>query len=72
MPLALRIMAALGVLAGMIGLPMLLRPGEVRRTFGWRETPQLVYILRIVGTMFAAMGLILLTFAFAYWRASAS
>ena len=70
MPLSLRIMAALGVLAGMIGLPMLLRPADVRRTFGWSETPQLVYILRIVGTMFAAMGLILLTFSFAYWHAT--
>ena len=72
MPLALRIMAALGVLAGMIGLPMLLRPAEMRRAFGWRATPQLVYILRIVGTMFAAMGLILLTFAFAYWHSASA
>jgi hypothetical protein len=66
MTLSLQIMAGLGVLAGAVGLPILLAPRLVRALFGWRPTPQLPVILRIVGAMLASLGLILLVFAFAY------
>jgi hypothetical protein len=66
MTLSLQIMAGLGVLAGAVGLPILLAPRFVRALFGWRPTPQLPVILRIVGAMLASLGLILLVFAFAY------
>lgn len=71
MPLALRIMSLLGVAAVVAGLPVLLAPAWVRATFGLRATPQGAYILRIVGTMLASLGLILLVFAAVYWGASA-
>ena len=69
MPLSLRIMEWLGVVSAVIGLPLLLAPERVRTSFGWAPTPQLSYILRLCGTMFAAMGLILIMFANVYWRA---
>lgn len=70
MPLALRIMSLLGILAGAIGLPALLYPATVRATFGLRDTPQIAYVLRIVGAMLASLGLILLVFAGSYWAAA--
>ena len=70
MPRALLVMEALAVLAALLGVPALLAPGAVRRRLGWRDTPQMVYILRIVGTMLSALALILFVFATAYWRAT--
>ena len=71
MPLSLRIMSLLGVAIAVAGLPVLFHPAWVRATFGLRATPQSAYILRIVGSMLAALGLILIVFAFAY-QASAT
>ena len=68
MPLALRIMSLLGVAIAGAGAPVLLRPEWVRATFGLRASPQMTYILRIVGTMLASLGLILIVFAGVYWR----
>ena len=70
MPLGLKIMALLGVLAGLLGLPVLLRPAATRGLLGLQNSPQMAYILRITGTMLAALGLILIVFAFAFWRYS--
>lgn len=67
MPLGLQVMALLGLAMGALGLPVLLRPDAVRRTLGLRATPQMVYILRIAGTMLAALGLILIVFALTFW-----
>ena len=72
MPWSLRIMGLLGVVLALAGLPPLLRPATVRATFGLKSSPQMTYILRIVGTMLAALGLILLTFSAAFWRATLS
>jgi hypothetical protein len=69
MTLSLLVMAALGALALFVGVPMLLQPALVRRRWGLKDTPQLAYILRIVGAMFTALGLTLFTFAATYWRA---
>jgi hypothetical protein len=66
MPLSLQIMAALGVLAALLGAPALLAPAFARRVLRLGDTPQAVYVLRIVGTMLAALGLILIVFALAY------
>lgn len=70
MPLGLKVMTGLGLLAGALGLPALLRPAAVRALLGLRASPQMVYVLRIVGTMLAALGLILIVFATSYWLAS--
>jgi len=72
MPLSLQIMGGLGLLSAAMGLPALLRPDATRSLLGLKNTPQMVYILRIVGTMLAALGLILITFSTAYWRATIS
>ena len=69
MPPWLRVMSLLGVAVAVAGLPLLLAPGFVRATFGLRPTPQMVYVLRIVGTMLASLGLILLVFAWTYQAA---
>lgn len=69
MPLSLKVMALLGVLFGLLGLPTLLRPAALRGWLGLKNTPQMAYILRIVGTMLVAMGLILLVFSTVYWKA---
>ncbi|WP_294392352.1 hypothetical protein [uncultured Sphingomonas sp.] len=71
MPLSLRIMAALGVVIGLAGLPVLLAPARVRRLLGLAPTPQLAYVLRITGAMLASLGLILIVFAIAFWLYSA-
>ncbi|WP_442678513.1 hypothetical protein ACSBM8_13420 [Sphingomonas sp. ASY06-1R] len=68
MPLSLRIMAMLGLLFGLMGLPVLLRPAATRTLLGLKNTPQMVYILRIVGTMLAALGLVLIVFALTFWK----
>lgn len=68
MPLSLRIMALLGLLFGAIGLPVLLRPATTRALLGLKNSPQMVYILRIVGTMVTALGLVLLVFAITFWK----
>jgi hypothetical protein len=70
-PLGLQVMALLGAVVGITGLPVLLRPDSVRRALGLRATPQMVYILRIVGTMLTALGLILLVLAFTFWSTAA-
>jgi uncharacterized protein YjeT (DUF2065 family) len=70
-PLSLQIMGGLGLLAALLGLPALLRPAAVRTALGLKNSPQMVYILRMVGTMLAALGLILLVFSTVYWKASA-
>lgn len=70
MPLGLRVMAALGLVIGLVGLPLLLRPEASRARLGLQDTPQMAYILRIVGTMLAALGLILGMFATVYWKAA--
>jgi uncharacterized protein YjeT (DUF2065 family) len=70
MPLALQVMGLLGLLCLLFGLPVLLRPDAVRRALGFRDAPQMTYILRITGTMLTALGLILLVFAFSYWKAT--
>ena len=72
MTLSLLVMVALGVLASLLGLPMLVDPAGVRRRLGLRNTPQMTYILRIVGTMFASLGLILFVFAATWWRTTPS
>ena len=69
MPLSLQIMGGLGLLAAALGLPVLLRPAATRAVLGLKDSPQMVYILRIVGTMLAALGLILIVFSTAYWKA---
>ena len=69
MPLALRIMDWLGLAIAVLGLPLLAAPGFVRATFGLRPTPQMAYVLRIVGTMVTSLGLILVVFAWSYWTA---
>ncbi|WP_116090272.1 hypothetical protein [Sphingomonas crusticola] len=68
MPTSLRIMAILGALIGVIGLPVLLRPHATRVTLGLKKSPQMVYILRIVGTMLTALGLVLIVFAITFWK----
>ena len=68
MTLSLIVMVALGALAGYLGLPMLAQPAAFRRRWGLKESPQMTYILRIVGAMFASLGLILLVFAAVFWR----
>ena len=70
MPLGLFVMALLGLTAGALGLPVLLRPDAVRARLGLKNTPQMTYILRIVGTMLAALGLILIVFATTFWKAA--
>ncbi len=72
MTLSLLVMVALGLLAGIVGLPMLTNPAATRRRWGLTDTPQMTYILRITGTMLAALGLILFVFAATYWRAATS
>ena len=69
-PLGLFVMALLGLTAGALGLPVLLRPDAVRARLGLKNTPQMTYILRIVGTMLAALGLILIVFATTFWKAA--
>jgi len=68
MPLSLRIMAILGLLFGLLGLTLLLRPAATRALLGLENSPQMVYILRIVGTMLAALGLVLIVFALTFWK----
>jgi hypothetical protein len=67
MPLHLQVMALLGIVAGGLGLAVLLRPDRARHMLGLKNTPQMAYILRITGTMLAALGLILLVFAVTFW-----
>ena len=67
MPLHLQLMALLGIVAGGLGLPVLLRPEGTRHALGLKNTPQMTYILRITGTMLAALGLILVVFAVTFW-----
>lgn len=69
MPLDLQIMALLGMIAGVIGLPTLIRPAAARRLLGLKDSGQMTYILRIAGTMLTALGLILIVFAFTFWKA---
>jgi hypothetical protein len=69
MPLSLQVMALLGVVAAILGLPVLARPDATRRALGLKNTPQMAYILRITGTMLAALGLILIVFAVTFWKA---
>lgn len=71
MPLGLSIMAGIGLATAALGAPVLLRPAAVRRLLGLRDTPPIVYVLRIAGTMLTALGLILLVFALLFWRAAA-
>ena len=68
MPLSLRIMALIGLFFGIAGLPVLLRPAATRNVLGLKNTPQMVYILRIVGTMLATLGLVLIVFAITFWK----
>jgi len=68
-PLSLQIMGLLGLLAAALGLPLLLRPDGARRLLGLKDSAQMVYILRIGGTMLAALGLILIVFAVTFWKA---
>ena len=70
MPPWLRLMSLLGILAAGAGMPLLVTPATVRATFGLRATPEIAYILRIVGAMLAALALIMFAFALAYWRAT--
>ena len=69
-PLGLLVMALLGLTAGALGLPVLVRPDAARARLGLKDSPQMTYILRIVGTMLAALGLILIVFATTFWRAA--
>ena len=69
MPLNLQIMALLGLIVGALGLPVLARPDKVRVALGLKNTPQMTYILRITGTMLAALGMILIVFAVTFWKA---
>jgi hypothetical protein len=69
-PLSLWVMLLLGLLAGAIGLPVLIRGEATRRRLGLRDTAETVYLLRIVGAMFSALGLILITFALVYATAN--
>ena len=69
MPLNLQIMALLGLVAGALGLPVLIRPGAARRLLGLEDSGQMTYILRITGTMLTALGLILVVFAITFWKA---
>jgi hypothetical protein len=71
MPLSLRIMEWLGLLFLVAGAPMLFAPGFVRATFSLRASPQMVYVLRIVGVMVASLGLVLIVFARSYWAYAA-
>jgi len=70
MPLDLQVMALLGLLAGALGLPVLIRPDAARRLLGLKDSGQITYILRIGGTMLTALGLILLVFALTFWKAA--
>jgi len=70
MPLSLRIMEWLGVLFLVAGMTALFAPGFVRATFALRSTPQMVYVLRIVGVMLASLGLVLIVFARSFWAYS--
>ena len=69
MPLSLQIMGLLGLLAAALGLPLLLRPDGARSLLGLKNSAQMAYILRIGGTMLAALGLILIVFAITFWKA---
>ena len=69
-PLDLQLMALLGLLAGALGLPVLIRPDAARRLLGLKDSGQITYILRIGGTMLTALGLILLVFALTFWKAA--
>ena len=69
MPLSLQIMGLLGLLAAALGVPLLVRPDRTRSLLGLKESPQIAYILRIGGTMLAALGLILIVFATTFWKA---
>lgn len=62
-------MSLLGVVIMAVGLPALLAPGWVRETFGLRATPPVAYGLRLFGAMSAALGAILLLFAWTYQAA---
>jgi hypothetical protein len=66
MTLSLQIMAGLGLLTGLLGVPLLVTPALARRRLGLGNTPQAVYVLRIAGAMLASLGLILIVFALAY------
>jgi hypothetical protein len=66
MPVSQWIMLALGLGFGALGLPVLLRGDGVRRLLGLRDAPETTYVLRIVGAMLSALGLILIVFALAY------
>jgi hypothetical protein len=68
--LSLQIMALLGLAAGLVGLPVLAAPARVRRLLGWRDTPPLAVVMRIVGAMLASLGLILIVFALVFARAA--
>jgi len=69
MPLSLQIMGLLGLLAAPLGLLLLVRPDGARALLGLKDSPQMAYILRIGGTMLAALGLILIVFATTFWKA---
>jgi hypothetical protein len=70
MPISLWVMLLLGLAAGATGLPVLLRGPAVRRRLGLRDAPETIYLLRIVGAMLSALGLILITFALVYATAN--
>lgn len=70
MTASLLVMLGLACLATLLGLLALVEPAAVRRRLALQDTPQMAYILRIVGTMLAALGLILFVFAATYWRAT--
>jgi uncharacterized protein YjeT (DUF2065 family) len=63
--LSFAIMTTLGLVTGTMGMPMLLAPALARRLLRLPDQQQSAYILRIVGTMLAALGAILIVFAFA-------
>jgi hypothetical protein len=71
MSLSLIVMALIGLASGLLGLPLLLTPAAVRRGFGWRDTPHLAVVMRIVGAMLASLCLILIVFAVTYARSAA-
>ena len=71
MPWSLRIMELLGVALLVAGGPVLVAPAFVRRTLGLPPTAQLAYVLRIVGTVVASLGLVLIVFARVFWSATA-
>lgn len=63
-------MALLGVLFGLFGSQILFRPRIVRGVLGLTDSPEMVYIMRIVGTMLTALGLVLIVFALTFWKAA--